>query len=98
MTIHTEVTAIFMQATQVLSNQHSGASGNLVAEVTKVLASADRSRLSHVAKRLKQLRASDAQPRAIKSRRQRDRRPGWVTDAVIRVLADEGRPRRLTHV
>ena len=87
-----------MQATQVLSNQHSGASGNLVAEVTKVLASADRSRLSHVAKRLKQLRASDAQPRAIKSRRQRDRRPGWVTDAVIRVLADEGRPMRLTHV
>jgi len=35
-----------VQATRVPSNQHSGASGNLVAEVTKVLASADRSRLS----------------------------------------------------
>lgn len=87
-----------VQATTVLSNQHSGASGNLVAEVTKVLASADRSRLSYVAKQLKRLRASDAEPRAVKSQRRRDRRPGWVIDAVVRVLADEGRPMRSTHV
>jgi hypothetical protein len=87
-----------MQATQVPSNQHSGASGNLVAGVTKVLAGADRSRLSYMAKQLKRLRASDAQPRAIRSQRQRDRRPGWIIDAVVRVLADEGRPMRSTHV
>ena len=87
-----------MQATQVLSNQDSGASGNLVAEVTKVLASAYRSRLTYLVKRLRKLRASDVEPRAIKRQRQRDRRPGWVTDAVVRVLTDEGRPMRLTHV
>jgi hypothetical protein len=87
-----------MQATRVPSNQHSGASGNLVAEVTKVLASADQSRLRYVAKRLARLRRSDAPPRAIKSQRQRDRRPGWVIEAVARVLADEGKPMRSTHV
>jgi hypothetical protein len=87
-----------MQGTQVPSNQESSASGNLVAEVTKVLASVDRSQLSYVAKQLRRLRASDAQPRAIKSQRKRDRRPGWVMDAVVRVLADEGGPMRLTHV
>jgi hypothetical protein len=84
--------------TQVLSNQDSGASGNLVAEVTKVLASADRARLSYLSKWLKRLRASDAQPRTIRSRRKRDRRPGWVMDAVVRVLADEGGSMRSTHV
>lgn len=87
-----------MQATQVPSNQHSGASGNLVAEVTKVLASVDRSRLSYVTKQLKRLRASDAQPRAIRSQRQRDRRPGWVTEVVVRVLIEGGKPMRATHV
>jgi hypothetical protein len=86
-----------MRATQVPSNQ-SCAPGNLVAEVTKVLAAADRARLSYVAKQLNRLRASDAQPRAIKSQRQRDRRPGWVIDAVVRVLADEDRPMRSMHV
>jgi len=87
-----------VQATQVPSNQHSGASGNLVAEVTKVLASVDRSRLSYVTKQLKRLRASDAQPRAIRSQRQRDRRPGWVTEVVVRVLIEGGKPMRATHV
>jgi hypothetical protein len=87
-----------MQETRGPSNQHSGASGNLVADVTKVLASADQSRLRSVAKRLARLRRSDAPPRAIKSQRQRDRRPGWVIDAVVRVLADEGEPMRSTHV
>jgi hypothetical protein len=87
-----------MQATQVLSNQGPGASSNIVSEVTKVLASADRSRLSYVAKRLKRLRASDAQPRTITSRRQRDRRPGWVTDMVIRALVEGDEPMRATCV
>jgi hypothetical protein len=87
-----------MQATQVLSNQHSGVSGKLVAEVTTVLASADRSRLSYVVKRLKGLRASDAPPRAIRSQRQRKRRPGWVTDVVVRVLIERDKPMRATHV
>jgi hypothetical protein len=44
----------------------------------------------------KRLRASDVQPRAIK--RERDRRPGWVTDVVVRVLIEEGEPMRATHV
>jgi hypothetical protein len=87
-----------MQATQVLSNQDPGASGNIVAEVTKVLASADRSRLSYVAKKLKRLRASDAQPRVVTSRRLRPRRPGWVINAVVRVLANAGGPMRRQQI
>jgi len=87
-----------MQATQVLSNQDSGASGNLVADVTKALASADRSQLSYLAKRLAKLRASNAPPRTIRTQRQRDRRPGWVTDVVVQVLVEEGRPMRATRV
>lgn len=87
-----------MRATQVPSNQHYGAPGNLVAEVTKVLASADRTRLSYVAKQLQRLRASDAQPRAITSQRRRTRRPGWVQGAVVRVLADHEGPLRPTQV
>jgi hypothetical protein len=87
-----------MQATQVLSNQDPCATGNLVAEVTKVLASTDRPRLSYLLKRLKRLRASDAQPREIKRQRQRDRRPGWITEVVFRVLIDAGKPMRATHV
>lgn len=87
-----------MPATQVPSNQDSGASGNLVSEVTKVLASVDRSRLSYVAKRLKRLRASDAKPRVIKRQRKRDRRPGWVRDAVLAVMADEARPMRVAAI
>jgi hypothetical protein len=87
-----------MQATPVPSNQDSGASGNIVTEVTKVLASVDRSRLSYVAKRLKRLRDSEAQPRSIRSQRKRDRRPGWVTDVVVRVLVEGGEPMRATHV
>lgn len=83
---------------RVPSNQHSGASGNLVAEVTSVLASAVQSRLRYVAKRLARVRRGDAPPRAIKSQRQRDRRPGWVTDMVVRVLIAGGEPMRATHV
>lgn len=87
-----------VQATPGASNQGSGASGNLVAEVTKVLAAADRPRLSYLAKRLKRLRTSDAKPRAIKRQRKRDRRPGWVRDAVLAVLVEEARPMRAIEI
>lgn len=88
-----------MQRTLGPSNQGSGDSGNLVAEVIKVLAAADRSRLNYLAKRLRRLRASDSPPRAIKCRRKRPRRPGWVIDTVVRVLENHGGPmnRREVH-
>ena len=49
-----------------------------------------QSSLSHLARKLARLRASDAPPRAITRQRRRARRPGWVQDAVVRVLADHG--------
>lgn len=64
----------------------------------KVLAAADRAGLSYVAKRLARLRASDAPPRAIRRQRQRDYRPGWVIEAVVRVLVDQGGPMRATQI
>jgi hypothetical protein len=57
-----------------------------------------RSGLSRLAKKLAGLRASDAQPRVITSRRLRPRRPGWVLDAVREVMADQVGPMRVTHV
>jgi hypothetical protein len=54
--------------------------------------------LGRLAEKLAALRASDALPRAITSRRRRARRPGWVRDAIVRVLADHGGPMRTTHI
>lgn len=54
--------------------------------------------LSHLARKLARLRASDALPRPITSQRRRARRPGWVQDAVVRVLADHEGPMRPTQV
>lgn len=54
--------------------------------------------LAHLAKTLAGLRASGAEPRAVTSRRLRPRRPGWVLDAVVQVLADRPESMRLTHV
>jgi hypothetical protein len=54
--------------------------------------------LSYLAKRLAALKASDAQPRAIRSQRKRARRPGWVVDAVARVMADQEEPMRVAQV
>lgn len=48
-----------------------------------------RSSLGRLVEKLAHLRASEAQPRIIRSRRRRPRRPGWVLDAVCRVLADQ---------
>jgi len=87
-----------MQATPVLSNQDSGASGNLVSEATKALASNDRSRLSHLAQQLRRLRATDIQPRVVTSRRKRARRPGWVLKAVRTVMAEQTQPMRALQV
>jgi hypothetical protein len=78
-----------MQATQVLSNQDSGAIDKIVSELLAALAAHEaRSGLSRLAEKLAGLRASDAQPRAITSRRLRARRPGWVLDAVVRAFGD----------
>jgi hypothetical protein len=87
-----------MRMKEAPSNQVSGASGNLVAEVAKVLAAADRPRLSYLAKRLRRLRASDARPRAIMRQRKRDQRPGWLRDAVLAVMADADRPMHVGDV
>ncbi|HUN78709.1 MAG TPA: hypothetical protein VMU32_07320 [Solirubrobacteraceae bacterium] len=51
-----------------------------------------------MAEKLADLRTSDAQPRAIVSRRQRFRRPGWVLDAVHKVMADQPGPMRVAQV
>ena len=68
-------------------------------QATQVLSNQEvQSSLSHLAKKLARLRASDVPPRAIASRRRRARRPGWVRDAVVRVLADHGGPMRATNV
>lgn len=71
-----------MQASGGYSNQDSGSVDGLVADVLAALADEEaRAGLSRLAKKLARLRASDAQPRTIVSRRRRIRRPGWVHDA-----------------
>jgi hypothetical protein len=88
-----------MRAKGSKSNQDSGQIDKMVSEVLAALAAQEaRSGLSHLAKKLAWLRASDAQPRAIASRRLRSRRPGWVLDAVHEVLADQAGPMRVTDV
>lgn len=80
-------------------NQDCGAIDKVVSELLAALATQEaRSGLSGVAKKLAGLRASDAQPRAITSRRLRPRRPGWVLDAVRAVMADQAGPMRVAHV
>jgi hypothetical protein len=80
-------------------NQDSGAIDKVVSELLAALAAQEaRSGLSYLAKKLAGLRASDAQPRAIMSRRQRPRRPGWVLDAVREVMADQAGPMRVAQV
>jgi len=78
-----------MQARASKSNQGSASVEALVPEVLAALAAPEtRWRLERLAKKLVVLRASDSPPRTIRSRRRRPRRPGWVLDAVCRVLAD----------
>jgi hypothetical protein len=88
-----------MQAKGSKSNQASGAVGLVMSGLLAALAAQEaRSGLSRLAKKLADLRASDAPPRAITSRRQRPRRPGWVLDAVREVMADQVGPMRVTRV
>jgi hypothetical protein len=56
-----------------------------------------QSSLSHLARKLARLCASDPPPRTITSRRRRAWRLSWVCDAVVRVLADHGGPMRVKH-
>lgn len=88
-----------MQASGGYSNQDSGSVDKVVSELLAGLAAQEaRAELSRVAKKLAGLRASDAQPRAITSRRLRPRRPGWVLGAVRDVMADQAGPMRVAHV
>jgi hypothetical protein len=88
-----------VRATGSKSNQASGPIDKFVAELLAALAAEDaRAGLSRLAKKLAGLRASDAQPRAIRSRRLRPRRPGWVLDAVRAVMAEQAEPMRVGHV
>lgn len=68
-------------------------------QATQVLSNQEiQGSLARLARKLSGLRASDAPLRVVTSRRRRARRPGWVRDAVVRVLADHGGPMRVTSV
>jgi hypothetical protein len=93
------INEVLVRANGSKSNQEAGAFGKVVSETMAALAAPEaQSGLSRLAKKLVVLRASDAQPRAITSRRQRPRRPGWVLDAVREVMADQAGPMRVAHV
>jgi hypothetical protein len=89
-----------MQASGSYSNQRSASVEALMQEVLMALSLPEtRWRLERLAKKLAALRASDTPPRTIRSRRRRTRRPGWVLDAVCRVLADQAAgPMRVKQV
>jgi hypothetical protein len=88
-----------MRARASKSNQDSGPIDKILSELLMVLAAQEaRSGLSRLAKKLASLRASDARPRVITSRRLRSHRPGWVLDAVREVMADQAGPMRVAHV
>jgi hypothetical protein len=77
----------------------TGAIDKIVSELLAALAAQEAlPELSRLAKKLAGLRASDAQPRAITSRRQRPRRPGLVLDAVVRAFGDRDGPMRLMEI
>ncbi|MGH2852701.1 MAG: hypothetical protein ACRDLF_00710 [Solirubrobacteraceae bacterium] len=81
------------------SNQRSGVVDKVVAELIGALSSQDiRSGLGHVAEKLAVVRAGGAARRQTASARQRPRRPGWVLQAVVRVLADRGEPMRAKDI
>ncbi len=68
-------------------------------QATQVLSNQEvQSSLGYLAKKLARLRASDAPSRAITSRRRRARRPGWVLDAIVQVLADRAGSMRLGDI
>jgi|HubBroStandDraft_6_1064221.scaffolds.fasta_scaffold1216241_2 hypothetical protein len=80
-------------------NQDSGVIDKVVSELLAALSAQEAGPgLSRLAEKLASLRASDAQPRAVTSRRLRPRRPGWVLDAVRAVMADRVGPMRVAQV
>jgi hypothetical protein len=80
-------------------NQDSGAIDKVVSELLATLSTQEvRSGLSRLAKKLADLRASDARPRVVTSGRLRPRRPGWVLDAVVRAFGDQAGPMRLMDI
>jgi hypothetical protein len=75
------------------NNDFDGDAKKICESLMGVLADAElKLSLSRVTKKLTALRASERQPRQVASCRQRPRRPGWVLDAVMQVLADRGSP------
>jgi hypothetical protein len=88
-----------MQAKESKSNQAGSVDAAVSCALAVLSAYAGSSDLRRLAEKLARLRASDAQPRAIESRRRRPRRPGWVLDAVCRVLVDQASgPMRVKQV
>jgi hypothetical protein len=68
-------------------------------QATQVLSNQEvQSSLSHLAKKLARLRASDAPRPTIETRRLRARRPGWVRGSIVRVLADRVEPMRIAEI
>ena len=57
-----------------------------------------RGSLSHLAKKLAAVRANGGPRRRPVSCRQRSRRPGWVLEAIIQVLADRGEPMHVNDI
>jgi DNA invertase Pin-like site-specific DNA recombinase len=76
-----------------------GLSQKILVRATRVLSNQEvQSSLSHLARKLAQVRGSDAPPRTIPSQRRRAQRPGWVLDTVVQILADRAEPMRLMDI
>jgi hypothetical protein len=54
--------------------------------------------LGRLAKKLADVRASGGPRRQPVNRRQRPRRPGWVLEAIVQVLADQREPMRAKDI
>jgi hypothetical protein len=54
--------------------------------------------LARLAKKLAAVRANGGPRRQPTTCRQRPRRPGWVLKAIVRVMADQGKPMRVKDI
>ena len=87
-----------MQAKGHYSNHLAGSVEGAVADVLVAMASHEaRWALSRLHEKLLAVRADGSSPREIESRRRRSRRPGWVLDAVVRVLSGQAQPMRVVQ-
>jgi hypothetical protein len=82
------------------SNQDSGPVEAAVSEALAALSAQEAPVAARpLSEKFAALRASGAQPRAIRNQRRRARLPGWVLDSVCQVLADQATgPMRVTSV